>query len=483
MELNWKKEWVLPFESPWSILEKVKSSNNINTKQLLQFFGNSQTVGLKYGMVGKQYREVVHMKLLDHRLLEELLSTNIKTHTQKYIDQIAGMFPYYLNNEFLFRKELTYCEDCINNNHHSILNQFLLINECPYHLSKLESVCFHCKRTVPYLLPAHNLEQGFLCECGMSLQGYSVNHTPVFNEWGSLPVIKNEIVANWLLLSDEALVKLKKIIIFKPLLINNQNALMYLLKTATSQERKTYIINRTRNKRVQTNLFDEIYECIRLILHAFEKNLLNTILCSHRHCIKRFIGLIKEEGEDFPEICPFAYGYVFWKESLFNINPFFNDPLPKKRKGLSYLQIPFYAYHDSFEEFILTLIKNTSISIESLKWIISHSIFNLANLHFIEWLKNAEKYSHKHFKPTNNYELINHNNIIFSFLYNEQDQIIEYNESEVNIEFSTKGISCPYNNKKYHKFSENEFSHLPMRLALKQGSEKDKKQQKSICQD
>src|SRR5690606_14945584 len=156
-----------------------------------------------------------------------------------------------------------------------ILNQFLLINECPYHLSKLYSVCFHCKRTVPYLLPAHDLEQGFLCECGMSLQGNSVNHTPVFNEWGSQPVIKNEIVANWLLLSAEALDKIKNIIIFKPLLINNEIALLHLLKTATSQERKTYIINRTRNKRVQTNLFDEIYECIRLILQVYEKNLHN----------------------------------------------------------------------------------------------------------------------------------------------------------------------------------------------------------------
>ncbi|MEK4252098.1 hypothetical protein [Paenibacillus sp. FSL W7-1287] len=99
MELNWRKEWILPFESPWSILEKVKSSNNINTKQFLQFFGSSQTVvGLKYGKIGKQYREVVHMKILDHGLLEELLSTNIKNHTQKYIEEIAGMFPYYLNN-------------------------------------------------------------------------------------------------------------------------------------------------------------------------------------------------------------------------------------------------------------------------------------------------------------------------------------------------------------------------------------------------
>ncbi|MCR8656609.1 hypothetical protein [Paenibacillus endoradicis] len=87
MEWNIKKEWVLPFELPWSISEKVKSSNNINTKQLLQFFGSSQTVGMKYGMVGKQYKGVVHMKLLDHGLLEELLSTNIKNHTHKYIDK------------------------------------------------------------------------------------------------------------------------------------------------------------------------------------------------------------------------------------------------------------------------------------------------------------------------------------------------------------------------------------------------------------
>ncbi|MEK4252097.1 hypothetical protein [Paenibacillus sp. FSL W7-1287] len=185
--------------------------------------------------------------------------------------------------------------------------------------------------------------------------------------------------------------------------------------------------------------------------------------------------MIKEEGADFPEICPFAYAYVFWKESLFNINPFFNDPIPKKRIGLSYLQIPFYAYRDSVEEFILTLLNNKSLSIDSLKWIISHSIFKIAKLHFVEWLKNAEKYSHKHFKPTNNYELINHNNIFFSFLYNESDQIIEYNESEGNIEFSTKGIKCPYIDKKFHNFSENEYSHLPMRLVFNQGSEKDKK--------
>jgi len=453
----------------------VKSANTINTRQLIQYFGSNNAVKLSNGTVGKQYREIVHMKLLNQELLEELLSANIKNHSEKYIEKIAGMFPSYLDSEFLFRKHLTYCEQCVINNHHSILNQFILINECPYHLRKLETVCLHCKKIVPYLLPSHDMQQGFLCECGMLLYSDTINHTNIFNEWGNRPIIKDNLVENWLLLSNEALQKLKNIIIFKPLLINNEVALKHLLGVVTSQNRKTYMINKTRNRKYQTHIYDEIYESIRIILQAFEKNLLNTILCRHKHCIKRFIGLIKEEGANFPEICPYAYAYVFWKESLFNINPFFNDPLPKKRKGLKHLEIPFYAYRDSVEEFILTLINNSSISIDSLKWIISHCIFKIAKLHFEEWMMIAEKYSHKHYKPTNNYDVINHNNIFFSFIFNEEDQIIEYNECNGNFDYFTEGMSCPYSDKKFHKISEKEFSNLPMRLALNQSSEKDKK--------
>ena len=53
MSITWNENWILPYESTWSILEKVKFANQVSTKQLIQIFGTEDSKKIRNGKVGK----------------------------------------------------------------------------------------------------------------------------------------------------------------------------------------------------------------------------------------------------------------------------------------------------------------------------------------------------------------------------------------------------------------------------------------------
>ncbi|TDF95191.1 hypothetical protein [Paenibacillus piri] len=59
-----------------------------------------------------------------------------------------------------------WCEQCIKFGFHSILHQFVLIHNCPFHLIPLSNQCPNCKGTFPYLLSDKKMTSPSTCECG-----------------------------------------------------------------------------------------------------------------------------------------------------------------------------------------------------------------------------------------------------------------------------------------------------------------------------
>ncbi|NEW08594.1 hypothetical protein GK047_21580 [Paenibacillus sp. SYP-B3998] len=132
--------------------------------------------------------------------------------------------------------------------------------------------------------------------------------------------------------------------------------------------------------------------------------------------------------KDFPEICPYAYAYIFWKESFYNINPFYSE--------------------------------------------------RVANNHFNDWINIASDYAAKGIRPVTKYDDFN-NSDLFSFVINENDDglnsTLEYYVSknrEVVASMKKNQIICPYKEKKYKK---NEISHLPVRLSINSGFDNEKR--------
>lgn len=74
------------------------------------------------------------------------------------------------------------------------------------------------------------------------------------------------------------------------------------------------------NEQLQTNA--TCYGNNHDTLQGYDDYIVNTVMKNHTQCLKRFLGMYKKPSEEFPDICPFAYAYVFWKDSFYNINPF-----------------------------------------------------------------------------------------------------------------------------------------------------------------
>lgn len=53
------------------------------------------------------------------------------------------------------------------------------------------------------------------------------------------------------------------------------------------------------------------------------------------------------------KICPYAYAYVFWKDSLYNINPFVDEGRTFSQKKIYQFDLPFHIFEDSFKELLM----------------------------------------------------------------------------------------------------------------------------------
>jgi hypothetical protein len=326
MSLNWKKEWLLPYESPWSIIEKIKFTNKVSTRDFLKIFGTAENTNIRSGFIGKRKRDLWGMEGIDDKLLSKDLGFSIKEHTENCVTQITKNIPRHIPFRSLFREELSYCLDCMKKGYHSLFHQLGILYRCPYHGNELTTQCSKCGATLQYAIPGHNFELGFVCLCGECLlDDLNITFQPKLE-------ITDRRITTFLNNSYDDL-RLENTYIFRSSLVNDREAIKHLLdmnnfEMATCQ----CIIRRIVRPRLEINRYDELYECARQTIKAFEAMLFKTVLKKHKHCIKRFTGLIKRSGEEFPAICPYAYAYIFWKDTFLNINPFYNDIGPIKKK-------------------------------------------------------------------------------------------------------------------------------------------------------
>jgi hypothetical protein len=150
------------FESPWSIFERIKTVNFVNSKDLISVYGFERSSSL--GKLSKRIRDLWKLEQFDHKKLNNSLGFSLIEHVAYYVWELTKMLPLEIRKNNMFRDTLFYCPECIKYNDHSLLHQFKWINRCPFHLCELHSSCTNCGVTIPYLLPQYNHETG-ICDC------------------------------------------------------------------------------------------------------------------------------------------------------------------------------------------------------------------------------------------------------------------------------------------------------------------------------
>lgn len=460
MTLTWGQNELRYFESPWSVFEKIKSRNFINSKDLISVYGKEQKN--RNGKLSKRERDLWNLQQFDHIKLEDSLGVSLKSHTIECVNQLTTMLPKEIDTISMFGDSLSYCPECIKNNYHSLLHQFKWIHQCPFHLCELHENCTHCGGSIPYQLPQHNFETGFLCDCG-ELIGGTYSKTQFQSE------IKDKTVKEWLNLPESKIDIIKQTIIFGPFIEENKDIMQHLLSICSKEEERErvhYLSKVNKQKEFQLDqVYQDLHTSLYNVMKSFQRLLLNTILKKHKYCITRFAGLYKINGESFPEICPYAYAYIFWKESFYNLNPFLNEVIKPKKKVQPY-EIPFSYQEQAFKELTMRLFSQENISYDGAKWCLNHIAWNLAYNHFEDWLAIAKDYAHLKTRPKTKYDDIFNDRSIYLFTKKENRIELYYNYNKK--ERSIYNLKCPINNE--NKLKTQETSHLPMRLALTNGN-------------
>lgn len=130
---TWRKEWIRPYESMFSILRNFCKVNVLNGRKALSLFGLRQTYNVPVFCPGL------------------MMFSDSTIHIDCYQKLYDSILPdWYLEQTFLFRnggieekeslrinKKVSYCPECMKENYHSLLHNIAGIKICPFHKTTL----------------------------------------------------------------------------------------------------------------------------------------------------------------------------------------------------------------------------------------------------------------------------------------------------------------------------------------------------------
>jgi hypothetical protein len=220
--LTWNQSWINPYESGLSIFEKIKYSNVVTSRILVDEFGIKNT----NGRFIRQRNSLLNFGEFNIEYLTQSIGFNAAEHTRHYLLKMLGVFSKNSKSACLIRSELTYCDECLSMGYHSLFHQFILLHKCPFHLSNLRSGCNNCQHKLPFRTLSHRNIGGFQCNCSQPVVELKFKS---MTEWCTDYPIKDEVLLSWLELNSENVKQFKDTYIYLPNLINQPDALFFLL--------------------------------------------------------------------------------------------------------------------------------------------------------------------------------------------------------------------------------------------------------------
>ncbi|MFC6331006.1 hypothetical protein ACFP56_00100 [Paenibacillus septentrionalis] len=385
----WRRDWINDFETPWSVFEKVCYANHVGRTDILKKLGDAEVKGIK-SLVGDKRRELIKLSSFNPQQLEDILNYDLIGHNKKIISKLLLPINNFIERDVIwFPIKLQWCEQCIQFGYHSWLHQFALIHYCPSHQTKLLDSCPSCQNDIPFLLSDKRLGEPFTCTCGYRLANFEGRG---WTDWkNSIELVDNSVI-NWLeqdVINDEQNTYL---------IFNTAAASVHLLNLAPiiySKFRREETIDYqlyAKSNEYQYNIYKENEHCFRNI----DRYIKSKILYKHRECVRILQELKKEEGENFPPICPFAYAYVFWKHTLLKNDRFYIEG--RKEDSIKLRQYSGLKFVTGLiQDHIIDILNKISISNYFNKnlvhWTINRFTTEFCLNYFYQWLNIAKKHS------------------------------------------------------------------------------------------
>lgn len=520
--LTWSTEWLSEFESPWSIFEKIKYTNELSKKDLFYLFTYSHNNNTNRG---KTNNNLYKMHLFDEKNFEKLLGFSLK----KYNEDLILNLSTFLNNsdrkkrkpsvvDRYWRDSLTFCSQCIKDGYHSILHQFELLTVCAFHGIPLTDQCPNCKIKYPYEISDINFfEAPFICTCGYVLKDFQ-RASSLYSIWKnySQTDLIDSNVKSWLEMDNNHKKKLNAIYLYPHTSMHETPQLLQFFidrsGTASTASKKKYVIvkssfhiQRWNNINYVQNMYnynlrtsddeikylnDSFYyaqtyekivksECIKARIHVYSaiaKHLRKTILKKHKSCIKRFTSVVKKiDGSDIP-ICPFAYAYVRCRQQMMRIDYYYDvDSKPygyNRQNEVSDLTLTGLTDHDPILDLIHSYLNFHPIkqhNYSNLRWLISH-MYGFLYLHLFKYYLLESKHYYLF-----NEDITLKNILAFDFSKSDINEVKVFLDQEnINQFLASNTLVCPYPTRKLKRKSPNEKSFHPLEIAIEQVNRADR---------
>lgn len=240
---------------------------------------------------------------------------------------------------------------------------------------------------------------------------------------------------------------------------------------------KPFIIQHT-VKREETRSPDikrKIFVANREIFISVQRYILNK-LKRHHQCISQLWELKKGDMTEFPEICPYAYAYVFWRKSLLELDHFYRrnirgddiDPPQNNGSGMVVTKIIKDELHYLVEEFTRQTKKtNDTVREAALIWILNRVTAELSINFFNEWFKIAGEAAGKEYSP-NSTEVERIKNICFPKIAFKYDVSLKSSIECISLSKPREYLyyKCPNKTLQSRKKLAQMKSHLPSSIAI-----------------
>jgi len=504
----WRKEWILPFESAWSVLEKFTLTHHTDRNSVLRTLGSPEVKQLKSTMSGNIHRNLITLNGFDNAQLKTALDYDLIHHNQVFLAAMNQKLTCSCRREEdWIKSELNWCESCMKFGYHSLLHQFRSIHFCPFHQTKLKTSCPKCNAKFYFLFSNESLDSPFTCKCGHELT-ITKNR---WRDWVQSLKIHCEKTLKWLSYNANSDDESNKQWLFQDHLLQDENALHFLncaINLDQNDKGEKYrritsspYLNKYKFEELKgipgeistkvdhmnsytlfrgkkfTSYYEFICEQSRSVFKAIDHHLKKRILKPHKTCILRFQHLLKEPYEDFPLICPFAYAYVFWKQSLLQEPHFykrFNGAY--KKTNMDQFQNTGSLYHADLKRIYDQFLEHTfHLDVQKpgvFLWILMKTTGYMYLQLFRNWQDIAEEGASTKSLPNSKELKILYRQNMPLMAFRHPIDLSEKSPIEFHAWVDEKklkprtDLNCPYRTQKMRKISNEAFEHNPIALSM-----------------
>lgn len=126
-QYEWRKEWVRPYESVYSVLRNFCKVNCIDGSKIGKIFGYDRSLSEDFNSTLLMYNNTILYPLRYESLMNILFDNKHKDFLRQF-QKIHNK-----DQTVLFDKHIKYCPDCMKYNYHSIYHNLNSIKKCPFH--------------------------------------------------------------------------------------------------------------------------------------------------------------------------------------------------------------------------------------------------------------------------------------------------------------------------------------------------------------